>query len=413
MKKLILHNFSLKVSTLVCAFIFWQLVVGIADPVVSETFREVPVSILNEDIVTDKGRVYQIVDNSTVSVVVKGKTSVVREISKDDLVATANFEEIELASLIPVNVQVNNIGNAQVEATATPKNIKVNIEDSASKKFPITAVSTGEVSENYVLGSLVVQTETITVSGPESIIESISRVEAQVNVTELKKDDELVAEIFYYDSNNLTIDQTLLSNELSEDVMVNVEILNTKVLPVTFLTQGNPLEGYEVVEITSEPASVTVYGKDSELDKIELLLIKDENLDVTNLSGKVEKVIDISVYFPEGIYLYDVSAASIAVTIQIDKYGTKSIEVPVQSISVHNNPTGLTVEYNAVTDLMLKFTGKDEVLQDLSASDIRLTIDLSTYNTAGEYNIPVTVTTIDGCKLIESVKVPIKLTKSN
>lgn len=414
MKKKILHNFSLKITTLICAFIFWQLVVGIADPVVSETFRDVPVTMLNGELITDKGRVYQVVDgNTTVSVVVKGKTSVVRGISVDDLEATANFEEIELATLVPVRVAVNNIGKEQVEAVATPKNIKVNIEDSGSKKFPITAVATGVVDENYVLGGLTALTEALTVSGPESIIESITRVEAQVNVTDIKKDSVLEAQLFYYDSNNLTIDQTLLSNELSDPVEVQVEVLNTKTVPITFLTVGTPKEGYEVVDITSEPSTILVYGADEDLEKLEMFIVKDNNLDVTELSGKVEKVIDITEYLPEGIALYDVNAALVAVTVQIDKYGTRSIEVPVQSISVHNNPEKLLLEYNAVTDVMLKFNGKDDVLSNLSISDIRLTIDLSTYTTAGEYNVPVTVTTIAGCELMESIKVPIKLTKIN
>lgn len=412
MKKIILHNFGLKLGALLGAFIFWQLVIGLADPVVSETFRDIPVTMLNEEIITDKGRVYQVVDgNKTVSIVVKGKTSVIREISKEDIIATANFEEIELASLVPVKVTVSNLGKETVEATATPKNIKVNIEDSASKKFPITAVSTGAVKDGHVLSGLSTQIETINVSGPESLIDEIARVEVQVNVSDIENDSELTGSLLYYDINNLTIDQTQLSNELTEAIIVTAKVLDTKEVAIEFVTTGNPTAGYEVVDITSEPSVVRIYGEDEILKNIESLSIKSASLDVTGLDGKIEIVVDITENMPEGIYLYDENAASVAVTIQIDEYGTKSIEIPVQSISVHNNPSELSLEYNGVTDVMLSFTGKDDVLEVLTINEIRLSIDLATYTKAGEYFVPVTVVTIDGCELMQEVEVPIKLVK--
>lgn len=412
MKKILLHNIGLKITTFICAFIFWQLITGVADPVISETFRDIPVLVINEEIVTNQGKVYQIVDGSSVSVVIKGKTSIVREINKEDLIAVADFEALELSSLLPITVSVEGLNKGQVEASTTPTNLKVNIEDSTTKKFPITASTVGELSEGYVLGPMEVLTESVTISGPDSIVDKIVKVEARVNIDGINESGTLQSELVYYDENNLAVEQTLLNNELKEAVMVKYDIFETKVLPLELETYGSPIEGHYVVEILAEPHEVTVYGTSEDLEKYSVYSVNKKALDVSGLQGKVEMIIDLNNYLPEGLNLFTDTGTSVAVTIQIDELGTKSIEVPVQSITVHNNPAGLNMEYYGVTDVMLSFTGKSQVLDDLSIEDIRLSIDLNTLDATGEYDVLVNVTSIEGIKLLNEVKVPVKLTKN-
>lgn len=410
MKEKILHNFGLKMTTLFCAFVFWHLITSIADPVVSETFRDIQVTMINEEIITDQGKVYQIVDGTTVNVIVKGKTSLLRQLNREDLVATADFESIELSSLVPIQVSVNKSGYESVEAVATPNNIKVSIEDSTSKKFPITALPVGELEQGLILGELKVLTETVTISGPESVVDKIFKVEARVNVDGISENTTVKSELIYYDENNLMVEQTLLSNELTEAVEVEIIVLNSKTVPINLVPKGEPKEGYQVVEITLEPAEILVYGDDEKLNELLEITIDGDALSIEGKSGKVEKTLDVTKYLPEGIYLFNEATSTIAVTVQIDELGTKTLNVPVQSITVHNNPENLTLEYNGVAEVALTLSGSDEVLDDLTVEDIRLSIDLKSYIEAGEYKILIEVTTIDGCKLVDDVSVPIKLT---
>ncbi len=409
MKQRIFHNLGLKLTTLICAFIFWQIITGVADPIVTETYRDIPVNMVNEEVITNQGKVYQISEGSTVTVILKGKTSVLRQIRKENIVATADFESIELSSLVPVVIQVNGKEQGEVEASTTPTNIKVDIEDSSSKKLPITGASVGTVADGYVLGELDVQRDSVTISGPVSIVDKITKVEARINVSDIDSDVEIESELVYYDENNLAVEQTLLSNELSEAVSVKVKVYPTKLLALEFTTTGEPEELHEVIEITAEPKEVLVYGTDEVLKLYTKFAVDKSALDVNGLSGKLEEVIDLTEYIPEGLKLLDESNSLVAVTVQIDEYGTKSIEIPVQSITVHNNPSSLTLEYNAITDLVLTFTGKDDKLEELNAENIRLSIDLSNYEKAGEYDVDVEVVTVSGCNLVKEITVPIKL----
>lgn len=409
MKQILFHNLGLKISTFFCAFVFWQIITGLADPIVTETYRDIPVTMLNEEIITNQGKVYQIADGNLITVILKGKTSILRQIDRENIVATANFESIELSSLVPITITVEGIENGQIDATASPNNVKVDIEDSSSKKFPITASAVGDVSEGYVLGGMEVQRDSVTISGPVSIIDKITKVEARINVNEIDGDEEITSELVYYDEDNLAIEQTLLTNELSEAVSVKVTVYPTKLLILEFGTVGEPKEQHEVVEITAEPKEIMVYGEADVLDKFSKFIVDDSALDVSELSGKLEVVIDLAEYLPEGLNLLEDVSSLVAVSVQIDEYGKKTIEIPVQSITVHNNPQNLSLEYNAITDLTLTFTGKDDKLEELNSENVRLSIDLSSYTKSGNYEVVVDVATISGCELTKDVTVPIKL----
>ncbi len=416
-KQRILNNWQLKLGVLIFAIIFWRIIGEVADPVTTATYRSVPVTILNEEIVTDTGMVYQVVSESSVTVVITASTSTLREISIEDIVATADFTDIMLEELVPIEVTINGVSpNSIQEISVTPLNIIVSIEESTSKKFPIVPSTIGSVADGYDLGTLTSQTETITISGPQSIVDAIVRVEAEVNIATLEEDTMLTSTIICYDDDNNEIDQSLLTLNIGnvEFVYVDVQVLGTAYIPIELEVSGEPEEGHQVVSVTAEPTEVLVSGTLEDLASIDVITIPGSALDITDEVGKVDRVVDISLYLPEELKLYDEYSNTIAVTIQIDELGTKSLEIPVQSIVVNNNPTNLNLTYNGITEIMLTFTALEEELEDLDTTDIVVSIDLSEYTTAGEYEVEVLVTTVDttaGYELTESVTVPIVLSE--
>ena len=61
---LITKNFGLKILAVVFAVIFWMIVVNVDDPEMSKQFS-VPVTIENENVVTDMGKVYEVLDRKS------------------------------------------------------------------------------------------------------------------------------------------------------------------------------------------------------------------------------------------------------------------------------------------------------------------------------------------------------------
>ena len=60
MKSRLASNLFLKIISLVAAFLFWLVIINITDPATTMTFSDIPVKILNENVITSANQVYEI-----------------------------------------------------------------------------------------------------------------------------------------------------------------------------------------------------------------------------------------------------------------------------------------------------------------------------------------------------------------
>ena len=87
------------------------------------------------------------------------------------------------------------------------------------------------------MGELKANPEKIKISGPESVIDSIDKVVALVDVSGQSKDEEKEAELILYDNNGKIIDSTQIENNLGDEgLKVKITMLQTKSIPVEFDT---------------------------------------------------------------------------------------------------------------------------------------------------------------------------------
>lgn len=414
MKHKMTENLGLKIIALFSAALLWLIVVNVDDPVDTATYRDVPVSVTYEEVVTNAGKTYQIVDDTqTVSVVVSARRSVLSRISADDITAVADMREMELMSLVPVTVTVEGYEGRYQSAEADPKNIQVKIEDQTKNTFPLTVMTTGTLRDGYILGEVKTNPETITIRGSESLVGSIDKAEARVDVSGLSKDTELAAELLLYDAEGNVIDQTLLTNNLGEEgVSVSIQVLGTKSLPLEFETPDVPEEGYVCSGLTSEPEQAEVCGTKEVLESLDHIRIPAQALETEfdGSTGMQEIVVDVTRYLPEGVRLVDETANNVIVTLSIEQEGTRTVEFPVENIVVNNLSDQFRVSYGEVEDLHLRFTGSQEILENLDIHNA-VSIDLQNYTEEGSYEVPVSVTVPDSVSLTEQPRITVILTE--
>ena len=333
MRRRLTANLGLKVLAFFSAVLMWFVVVNIDDPVTDKTYTGIPVSVINEEVVTTTNRTYQIVDNTQeVMVTVSANRSVLNKIRSEDIVAVADMKELSLGTQIPIEVSIP--GYKYEKAYSSPVNLQVKIEDEAKNNFPITPSTIGTVREGYVLGDLKPNPEKVTLRGPKSVIDSISRVVAEANVSGLSENADIEGRLILYDANNNVIDQTLLANNLGKDgVSVRVTLHQIRSVPVkpdtSMITAAT---GCKVSSVTVEPREVRVTGEEEDLDKLDEIEIPAEDLTISDLSERTEKIIDISAYLPDGVTLVEENARSVVLTIQIEQPGVKNYEVSTSSI---------------------------------------------------------------------------------
>lgn len=407
------NNLGLKVMALVFSAFLWLIVVNVDDPVETSTFRNIPVTVKNPEIVTNEGKTYKILDDTqTVSVVVKAKRSVLSKLSANNIIATADMSEMQIDSLIPIRATIPGY-EGRYTTEIMPVNLRVKTEDQTKNVFPLTVSASGTPRDGFVVGEMTTNPEKITVRGAESLVNSIDKAVAKVDVSGLSKTTVLQAELIYYDSNGNVVDRSQLKDNLgSEGITVNVQMLNTKSVALNFGVSGIPEAGYIFSGLTCEPDKIQVSGTAEILEGFEELEIPASEIDITGAAEKLEKTIDILPYLPEGIQLVDETANNIVVTISIEQEGTRTIELSVEAIRVNNLQNNLRVSFDENTDIQLQFKGIQEVLDSL---DIRnaASIDLKTYTKPGTYEVPVNIETAANITLTKKPTVKVVLTEKD
>lgn len=398
-------NLGLKIIVVIFAAFLWLIVVNLDNPVSTQTFSEVPVTIINEDIILSAGDTYQVLGEEKVSVVVSATRQVRQKLTKEDIVATADIKEMDTSTgLVPIKISIPNYAGKYESAEAAPRNLQIQREKSGKKVLSLT-VSTGDskVRDGYILGDMTVNPDKVTITGPESILDQIDRAVALIDVEGLAKDSEETAKLGLYDISGNPISQTRLGNNLGEGgITVSVEVLKIKSVPISLSVSGTPAEGYKYTGYSSEPETVQIYGEKDVVDKIEEIDVPV--IDVSGASQPIQKSVNISEYLPEGVQLVDEKTANITVTAMVEEEGTRTINFMVSSIQINNLAEGLQVSYEPDTEIALRFSGDQKALEMLDISNA-VSVDMSAYVVPGVYDVHVDVDIPEGITLMKKVTV--------
>lgn len=418
MREALTKNWGFKVLALGFSFLLWLAVVNVQDPVMTKTFTGVPVTVVHPEIITNRGNTYQVVEGTeTVSVVVKAKRSDMEKLRADSIVATADMKNLDTKSgtLIPIDVTITASVRNSYEAYATPGNIQIQIEANKTKSFPITVNTSGNLKDGYVLGEAKANPEKIEISGPESVVTSIDKVVASVQLNGESEDTELEARLEIYDANGKSIAMTTLEDNLNgETVKVSITVQQKKNVAVYFDTSGIQVaDGYVLEDVSAEPETIEVVGEADELDKIDSIKVPAEALQETNLAETVERTVDVANYIPRGLRVLDeTKGAPVVVKITVAKAGTKRFEFPVGSVSVLNLPNGYKVSYDTTGNIEIAVIGTKEELDSMSELEQgSVYINLIDMKSEGSYTVPLEIVLPNGVQLDHEVTIGVTLEK--
>lgn len=404
------NNLGLKITALVFSAFLWLIVVNVDNPVSSSTFTNIPVTIVNEDIITSSGEVYQVLGEETVSVVVYANREIRQSLSAEDIVATADIKEMDTSTgLVPITVTIPEYSGKYESAEAVPRNLQIQREKSGRKVLALTVDTKGEERDGYIVGGMTVHPENVTITGAESAVEEIDSAVALVDISGISEDEERTAELKLYDANGNEVGQTRLSNNLGEDgLTVSIEVLEKKTVPVTAEVLGTPAEGYNYTGCTVEPERIQICGKSDEIEDVEEIVIPSSVINIDGAQSSVEETVNIASYLPEGIRLVDENSGNIKITAMVEREGTRTINFLVSSVIINNLADDLTVSYEPDAEIVFTFSGEQEKLDVLDISNA-VSVDLAEYKEPGTYDIPVEVNLPQGITLTSQVTVQLTL----
>lgn len=420
MKKKLTANLGLKILAVLFSVIIWFIVVNINDPVDKTVFRNVPVEILNADAVTSQGKVYEILDETDViDVTVWAKRSILDTLGKENIIATADMQEINfMDTMVRIKLATNKYNDKLETISSSTENMLISIEDMRREQFLITTAAMGEPAEGFILGSISSDQNLVSLSGPESLVSRVERAEVSVDVAGLSQDIRTDASVRLYDADNNLVEDKNLKKSLDQ-VKVNIEILQTKRVPLFFSVSGTPAEGYALTgEIESSPSTVLVAGKGSAIKNLSQIEIPDSVLSVAGLNRNLMTVIEVKKYLPDGISIAETDfSGKVSVTVPIQKEITAEVSVDKENIIISGLPEGMTCELGELEndELNLKVRGLPAAMEHLEDTVIAGQIDVAAYMekhalpelVSGEYRMNLQLVLPQGIRQSEEVSLPI------
>ena len=408
--KRLISNLGIKLVSILFACIVWLIATNQHDPVIAVSFNNIQVVFHNEEIITNDGKVFKPLDDTDViTVIVRARRSVHENISERNITAVADISQMEQNSIVPITVSVQGYTGRVETVEASHANVHIQIEDVDRATFPLTIRVEGEPAGGFVLGDLSVSPETVTVSGPETLVRSIQKAVAQVDVSGLRSTREVSAELIIYNHDDDVVNQMPLTIGAGENgIMVAIEIKDTTSLPVVFEESDDVPEGYVITNISAEPSYILVAGLTEVLDEVTEVEIPFSALEIVGEVGTREMLIDIREFLPEGISLVDENANIIVVSLTIDQIGTRTIELPVDAISITHLAYNLIVSFGTVEMVELTFSGEQRVLNDLNIQNA-VSIDLRAFNAPGTVHVILDVDIPPGVQIIRSPSIRVIL----
>ncbi len=401
--RILFHNWPTKLLAVLLAVALWAGLIT-QDPTLTRerTFTNVPINVTGAETLKRNGLI-----------VVSDLSEVLGDVNMNVAVPQMQYASVQ-ASNYNVRIDLSRIkeaGTQQVRILSTnsstygtvsavaPSTVQLEVDEYVTRyRIPVTMQTAGEAPEGYYAAAPSLDPPTIAVSGPKKLVEKIVQAECVVDQAKLPAREGTVRRAIPFillDENGEAIRSDLLEvtsgSVLLDSIVVEQQVYTRRDIAMTDmgLVRGEPEEGYEIKSVHLTPETVTVAGRKSVLDALDLLYASSY-IDASGLTRSVTQSMPIR----QPAQLAHISASEIMVTVEIGPVvTTASFEnIPVR---VRGLGEGFTAHVDAAaTSGTVHITGEELWLDTLNARSFTLVCD-ATGLTPGTYELPLLCTVRD------------------
>ena len=377
-----------QVVCVLLSIILWVYVTNIENPLKTIELNKVNVQLLNSDILAESGQILAPNQDITVSLKLEGSIQDIYKVSAADFSAVIDLQPYALKigeNTIPVtiidspsNITIKNLSGL----TAT-----IVVEELTEKEVPVISDIDVTVKNSYYASVAETDPETITVSGPKSLIDRVDSVE--VSGSEDNVDQTIVKnyDIYAVDVNGNKITGVSFSQDT---VQVTIRVNEGKTVPINVVTEGKLPDGLRLINTEVKEKSIDISGPDRVLNNISE--IDTEAIDLSKITEDTS--IEVGVIIPDGAV--NESSKTVTVDISLERTETKEIEVPF-------TVQGLSEDFNSAIDtdkVKVTISGYSKNLEGITAADLTAVLDLTSINAEGDYTLKPAVTIVNGSEAV-------------
>jgi len=387
MKNRIFQNWILKLASVVCAVVLWVIIYSVNDPAESTTMYNVPVTLLNTEVVTNENQVYEVLDGSDVvrRISLQSTRSVIDNLNDGDIHVEADFSKMKLDGTIELKIYSDRHNDA-ITFNSSSRELKVAVEDRKERYLSLEASLTGTPENGYIVGATKLDQNRITVSGAESVVNTIDKAVAVVNIGDTSENILVYADIVLLDKNGKEIAKDKLDMSMKA-VSTTVEILATKTVPVIYEQSGNAAEGYFATgEVVGAVNELLIAGQESILSKVKEIKVSGEEMSVDGAKESVVRNIDLDEYLPNNVIRASREDNGLSeVTITIVPILNRAFTIAMGQVQTVNIPEGYEIAHIFESaEMTAVVRGPEHMLNALDPSEIKGSIDITAWMEAND-----------------------------
>lgn len=368
----LLKNIPTFILALALASAVWISAVTSADPNEQLPYNQ-PVNV--EIIGQDPGLILTSSVPAQVFVTIKAPKSVWDRIDTLSNPITAVIDLSNLAAgthIVTIQVNVTDATLRPIEiVTKSPDTVKVILETLASRSNPIHLIVTGDPSVGYQAGQAALSQNSITISGPESLVNRVTEIRASINISQIQESLRQTVSLIALDVNGNNITGITLT---PDNVVVSIPVTQRggyRNVVIKVITTGQIASGYRLTNISAFPPSVTIFSSDPQIIENLPGYVETKPIDIEGVKEDLD--VQASLNLPDNVSV----VGNQGVTVQV---GVAAIEGSLTLSNMHVEVIGLAPDLSADlspdrVDVIL--SGPLFLLDQLSNSQVHVTIDLT------------------------------------
>jgi YbbR domain-containing protein len=353
----------------VLAVIVWISAVTASDPDVEKTYpTPIPIEIIGQDpSLVPIGTI-----SDSVTLTLRAPQSVMDKlIGNPDLIHVfADLSGLDAGThQVPFQVQID-ARPVKVVGVDQP-NLDLTLEPLTTKIMKIELTISGEPAVGYKLGEPVIDPAEIVISGPKSLIDQITNVKAQVNVSNARQNVDASVQPVPVDSRKQPVNGANLNPDSFQVSVPVTQQGGYRDLAVKVVVTGQVASGYRLTNISVTPPVVTAFSSDPEQVIALPGFVETQPLDLNNAEHNIET--RLALVLPKGVVIVGEQSALVQATISPIMSSITIANKPVELIGLDPH---LEAQISPTTvDVIL--SGPLPLLDQLTTKDVRVFIDLT------------------------------------
>ena len=388
--KALFANPLYKIMAALFAVVLWSYVLVIEDPDTPKLIEDVPVSFINESLLTQKNLVVrgdkdQILTSCDVSVTTP--RSLYRSVTPSVLTATANLGaistkgEFDIPILVPPPSAFNGV---RIDAR-TPAAIHVEIDELVQKEaVPVRVEFEGTLPAGFYNTVPETVPSAVSLSGPKQDVDLVSHAVVKLDLSEARGyNDSIMVEL--RDAEGNVIPSTAFTSEPS--VIVKMDVYPKKTVPIN---QDTLIVGFDKIApgyqlnasgLTISPEEVEIAGPADILDTITSL-----DINAVDIQGwRESQQRSVQLRLPDGIIVTQPQPIELYVDITLITRTVRFDDLLVEVRGVQHNHNALI----GPERISVSITASEATVDAISRGDIKPYVDVTDLARGTYDNVPV------------------------